>query len=475
MGTLTALLNLSQNALEANQSAIDITSNNVANANTAGYTAEVATWKEGDTVSLGDGIQASTGASVTAVSLRNLVLNQQVNIQTQLEASSSAESTALSDLQSIFGLTTTSTTAVSTTIGTDMNTFFSSLSSLEASPSSSSARQAVLSAAGTLAEDFNTASSQITQQSNALNQQVLGNVSEINSLTSSIAKLNLQIESNSPTSDAGTLEDQRQEDLTQLSQYIGFNQTKTENNGLTLTTATGQVLVSGGLSFALSTASVGGNLNVLTSDGQDITQVLDGTESGITGGSLGGVLKARDTDLPTISTSLDSLAYAIGNAVNTVNEQGLDANGNAGTAIFKLPATSVGAASTISVLSTVTPNSIAAAGVGEGSSGSKNATALSAIATDPLLNGQDSAEYYASLLTQLGDTVSSVSGENTTQQASLTQLTTQQSSYSSVSLDQEAANLTMYERSYDAAAKVFTIVDQLMASALNLGVEAAVS
>jgi flagellar hook-associated protein 1 FlgK len=46
MGTLTALLNLSQNALEANQSAIDITSNNVANANTAGYTAEVATWKE---------------------------------------------------------------------------------------------------------------------------------------------------------------------------------------------------------------------------------------------------------------------------------------------------------------------------------------------------------------------------------------------------------------------------------------------
>jgi flagellar hook-associated protein 1 FlgK len=91
------------------------------------------------------------------------------------------------------------------------------------------------------------------------------------------------------------------------------------------------------------------------------------------------------------------------------------------------------------------------------------------------VNGQTPAAYYASFLTQLGSTVSQVANENTTQQASLTQLTTLQSSESSVSLDQEAANLTLYERSYDAAAKVFTIVDQLMASALNLGEETTVT
>jgi flagellar hook-associated protein 1 FlgK len=92
-----------------------------------------------------------------------------------------------------------------------------------------------------------------------------------------------------------------------------------------------------------------------------------------------------------------------------------------------------------------------------------------------MLNGQTAPEFYASLLTELGSTVSQVSDENTTQQASLTQLTTQQGSQSSVSLDQEAANLTLYERSYDAAAKIFTIVDQLMASALNLGEETTVT
>jgi flagellar hook-associated protein 1 FlgK len=486
MGTLTALLNLSQNSLEANQAALNITSNNVANANTSGYTDEIASWQENDTVRLSANSSAGEGASVTAISQRNLVLNQQVNNQTQLEASSAAESTALSDLQSIFGITTTSTTAASTTLGTDMNAFFSSLSALEASPSDSSARQNVLSAAKTLATDFNAASSQITQQNAALNQQVLGDVSEVNSLTSSIAALNLQIEANSPNSDAGTLEDQRQQDLTQLSQYIGFSQTKTENNGLTLTTATGQVLVSEGQSYALSTTNVGNNgnlyatggyLDVITSSGQDITSDLDGTVSGaITGGSLGGVLKARDQDLPTVSSKLDQLAYLLSKAVNTQNTDGVDANGNAGGWIFTTIQNVNDAAGTLTVAIT-DPNAIAAAGVGEGTSGSTNATALAAIANTPIqqLNNQTPSQFYASLLTQVGDMVSSVSNENTTQKASLTQLTTQQSSLSSVSLDQEAANLTQYERSYEAASKVFSIVDALMATALNLGVETSVT
>jgi flagellar hook-associated protein 1 FlgK len=467
MGTLSALLNLSQSALQSSQAAIDITSNNVANANTSGYTDQVATWQESDTVSLGGGASAGQGPTVTAVSQRDPVLNQRVQQQTQAQASSSTESTALTDLQSIFGLTSTSTNAASTTIGTDMNSFFSSLSSLQASPSSGSARQAVLSAAQTLASDFNSASNQISQQTNSLNQQVSGVVGQVNALTASIAALNVQIESISPNADAGTLEDQRQQDLTQLSQYVGFDQTKTENNGLTLTTANGAVLVSEGQSFALGTTVANGNVDVVSASGQNIT-------SSVTGGSLGGILQARDQDLPQVSSALDSLAYAIGSAVNTQNEAGVDANGNPGAAIFTLPASAPGTAATISV-ATNDPNAIAAAAVGEGSSGGANATALSGLANATLVSGQTAPEFYASLLTQLGDTVSSVSNESTVQQASLTQLTTQQSSLSGVSEDQEASNLTLYERSYDAAAKVFTIVDELMASALNLGVETTVT
>ncbi|HXE09204.1 MAG TPA: flagellar basal body rod C-terminal domain-containing protein, partial [Acidobacteriaceae bacterium] len=169
-----------------------------------------------------------------------------------------------------------------------------------------------------------------------------------------------------------------------------------------------------------------------------------------------------------------SLAYSIGSAINTQNQAGLDANGNPGGAIFNLSATVSGAASAIS-LSTNSPNAIAAAAAGEGPTGSTNAGALGALANSNLGNGQTASGFFTSFLTQLGSQVAQAQQENATRQASLTQLTTQQSAQSSVSLDQEAANLSLYERSYDAAAKVFTIVDQLMAVALNLGEESTVS
>jgi flagellar hook-associated protein 1 FlgK len=469
MGSLTALLNLTQSALQANQTAINVTSSNVANVNTPGYTQEIANWQSVDSVSLSGSASTGAGATVTVSSVRDLVLNQRINLQTQTQSSSSAESTALNDLQSVFGISSSSTSASSTALGSGIDNFFNSLSALQASPSAATSRQAVIAAAQTLASNLNDASNQIAQQTTALNQQVPGVVGQINSLTVSIAALNLEIQSTSPHADAGTLEDQRQQDLTQLSKLIGFDQTKTENNGLTLTTMGGSPLVSEGQSFALNTATVNGNQNVVTAAGQDIT-------TGLTGGSLGGVIQARDVDLPHVSSALNTLAYSIGSAVNAQNQAGLDGYGNPGAAIFNLPASAAGYAATISV-ATTDPNAVAAAAVGQGSSGGTNAAALSGLQSQPaaLLGNQTPAAYYASLLTQVGNSALSLSNASSVQQASLSQLTTQQGAQSGVSLDSEAANLTLYQRSYEAAAKVFSIVDQLLASALNLGQQTTVS
>jgi flagellar hook-associated protein 1 len=467
MGSLTSLLSLAQNALDANQAAINITANNVANQSTPGYTREVATWQESDSISIGGGATVSAGAEVSAVSQRNRVLDQRVEQQTQAQSASSTESSALAQLQSIFGLSSTTTSASSTTIGSDVDAFFNSLNTLQASPSDSSARQGVLSAAATLASDLNSASSQMASQTNSLNQQVMSVTAQVNTLTTSIAALNLQISAASPTGDAGTLEDQRQEDLTQLSQYIGFNQTTTQDNGITLSTANGALLVSEGQSFALSTSMTGGNVDVVASNGQDIT-------SGITGGQLGGAIETRDGALATASNALDSLAYAIGSAVNTQNAAGADANGVTGREIFSGVTSEPGAAASIG-MATTNPDYVAAAAVGEGSSGGTNATALNALGQAALVGGQTAAGFFASFLTQVGTAAASASDNDTVQQASLTQLTTQQSSLEGVSLDDEASNLTEYQRSYEAAAKVFSIVDELMASALNLGEETTVS
>ncbi len=147
-------------------------------------------------------------------------------------------------------------------------------------------------------------------------------MSQVNSLTSSLAQLNLEIQSTSPDSDAGTLEDQRQQDLSQLSQLVGINQVTTENNGLSITTTSGQLLVSEGQNFQLTTGMVNGVTDFFLG-GTDITSQL-----ATGGGQLGGYLTARDQDIPGALSSLDQLAYSISTEVNAQNNAGIDLDGN---------------------------------------------------------------------------------------------------------------------------------------------------
>ena len=467
MATLTSLIDMSRSALQADQEALNITSTNVANQNTEGYTREVAVWQSSDLVTI-NGNTYTTDGGVTAVSQRDRILEQQVQQQTQTQAQSGALETALEQVQNVFGLTSTSSSAITTDIGSAMDSFFASLSALESSPSDTPTRQSVIEAAQTLTAAFNSASNELAQVSSSLDQQAGSVVGQVNTLTATIASLNQQISSISPDQDAGVLEDKRQAAIAQLSQYVGLNQISTEHNGITLTTSNGAVLVAGNQSYAMTTAQISGVTHIFAgAETEDVT-------SGLTGGSLGGVLQARDQVLPGFVNTLDGLAYAVGTQVNQQNALGLDGNGNPGQAIFTIPGSSGGAAGAITV-ATTDPEAIAAAATGEGSTGNGNATLLSGISTSNIVGGETASGYYASLLAQIGNAVSGATTDNSAQQAVLTQLTTQRDSLSGVSLDDEAANLTQYQRAYQAAAKVFTVADQVMASALNLGVETTVS
>jgi flagellar hook-associated protein 1 FlgK len=470
MGSLTSLLNIASEALSADQAALNATANNVANQNTPGYTREVVSFESGDSVFL-SGRAQSEGVAANVTSQRDRVLEQRVQQQIQTAAQSAGLQSALQQVENIFGVTSSSTSSsavASSQLGTAINTFFSSLSSLEANPSDTSTRQQLLTAASALAGAFNSASSQISQITTSLNQEVGSDVGQVNALTSSIASLNSKIASLSPNGDAGTLEDQRQEDIDQLSQLVGLDQITTSQNGISLTTSSGALLVSGDQSFQVSTTQVGGNTDVLAGDPpQDVT-------SNLTGGDLGGALQARDQYLPTYSKALDNLAFSLGSAVNQQNEAGADSSGNPGQAIFSLPGSAAGAASLISVVAT-SPGAVAAASAGEGSAGNDNATALADLSTKNVVGSQTVTGFLASFLSQIGSDASQVTTNNTAQQATLTQLTTQRDSLSAVSSDEEASNLTQYQRSYQAASQVFSIVDTLMASAINLGEQTTVS
>jgi flagellar hook-associated protein 1 FlgK len=400
------------------------------------------------------------------------VLDQAMQQQTQTESASSARLTALDQMQALFsGATSAGTdTSASSGIGSDLNNLFTTLSSLEGGPSDDALRESVLSAAGTLASDFNGAASQLESQRESLDQQGISVIGQANSLLQDVAQLNLQIETTSPNADAGTLEDQRQQDLTSLSQLMGIRTVTTENNGLTVTTTGGALLVSEGQAFQVTSGENDGVTHYYDSLGTDITPDLTAG-----GGELGGILTARDQDIPTAESALDQLAYTVASQLNTQNEAGSDLNGNAGTAIFSLPddataADPTGSAAGISVIMT-DPALIAAAATGQGSSDNTNATAMANVANEAVVNGTTPTQYFSDFVTTLGSLVTEVSSENTAQQASLTQLQNQIGSLSGVNLNDEAAQLETLEQSYEAASKLFTSLDQVMVSALNLGVE----
>ena len=92
-----------------------------------------------------------------------------------------------------------------------------------------------------------------------------------------------------------------------------------------------------------------------------------------------------------------------------------------------------------------------------------------------IVDGVSPTSYFSDMVTSLGTLTSQVSTENTAQQAALTQLQDQIGSVSGVNLNDEAADLETLEQSYQAASKLFTTLDQVMLSALNLGVDTSYS
>ena len=121
------------------------------------------------------------------------------------------------------------------------------------------------------------------------------------------------------------------------------------------------------------------------------------------------------------------------------------------------------------------PNQVATAAANAGSGDNSNAIAMAALGKQTIVNGQTPINYYSNFVTTLGSTVSSVQTENTAETASVTQLQTQNDTLSGVNLNDEASQMTTFERSYEAASKVFSVINSIMTSALNLGEQTTVS
>jgi len=322
------LLSTSVSGLLAFQQALDTTSNNIANASTPGYSVETANLKElpGQTSAGG---YVGSGVTVDGITRSySELLSQQVRTS---QSGYSSLNTLATQAAQVDNLLSSSSTGISS----GLQSFVNALQTLSGSPSSSAARQALLSQAQALTQQLTGYDAQISQYGGTLEQQISGDVTQVNSLASGIASLNTQIANDLAGSGQAPnqLLDQRDNLIDQLSQYASVNTASEPNGMLDVYIGTGQALVTGGTAQQLSTLPNQYNASEfdigITSGGgtADVT-------SEITGGELGGLLSSRSQVLAPAQNAIGQISVALATIVNQQQAAGVDQTGSPGQPMF---------------------------------------------------------------------------------------------------------------------------------------------
>ena len=460
MSSLFGTMSVALQSLMTQQGALEVVANNIANVNTPGYSREVPILEESPPILSGN-TMVGTGVTLQSVqSVRDNILDLRIDQETSQQSSLNSYVDSMNQVQSLFNETQ------GTGLQTDLSNFFNSFQSLATDPASSSLRQAVIVAGQDLAGAFSQTSNNLSTIQQGLDQSVVQTVQQVNQLTTQVANLNQQIQEVSNAGDnPGSLEDQRDEALNNLSGLIDTAVIYSNDGTVSVTTTQGTLLVSGNQSDAL-TAQINSatGMNDVYAQGADIT-------SAIAGGQLQGFIGARDGSIPSTQSSLDNLAAGLISAVNNQQNAGYEMNGAQGVDFFtpftpSAPGSNAGAATTMTVALT-NPDQVAASSDGtQGDNG--NATALADLQNAPIVAGQTAGNYYSNLIDQVGNDVSNATSKQEAVGLVLQQLTNQQKAVSGVSLDQEATNLINYQQAYEAAARVISTVDELNQAAISM-------
>ncbi len=328
---MSDVFGISVTALQAFQQAINVTSNNIANASTPGYDDESINLSEA--IPQVDG-SATIGSGVAVTGITRAYSQAATN---QLNTSQST----LGQLTALQSYTSQIDNLVGTTGGglsTALTSYYSAWSNVANDPTSTASRQALLSAAQGVATSLQNTASQLNTLSSNVNTSISADVTQINSLASTISSLNQQIlvtQGESGGQAPNELLDQRDQAISTLSGLVGVTTTTSTDGSLNVFIGNGQPLVVDAVVTQLKTVPDQYNASQL-----DVTSASAGgnsIDSELTSGDLGGQLAARTQAINPALNQLGQIATAISTSANTQQSAGVDLSGAIGTAIFSSP------------------------------------------------------------------------------------------------------------------------------------------
>jgi flagellar hook-associated protein 1 FlgK len=337
---MSDILSTSVSGLLAFQRALDVTSNNISNVATPGYSVENANFtpQPGQATAVG---YFGSGVTIESVTRSyDELLAGQVRSSQSGYSSFNTYATQAGQIDNMLSSSSTGLTA-------SLQAFVNALHTVADSPSSTAQRQALLSQAQGLAQQVQNYTSQLSTYGAGIESQLGGAVSQINTLSSGIAALNGQIAAGlaSTGQTPNTLMDQRDLMLDQLSQYVTVNTAKQADGSMNVYIGSGQPLVIGSTSQALSAVQ-----DPYNASQHDIGIVSGGNTADVTseisGGTLGGLLAVRTQVLQPVQNTLGQFSVGLATLVNQAQGAGMDLTGATGKPMFAVGPVVTTAAST---------------------------------------------------------------------------------------------------------------------------------
>lgn len=312
--SLGLALNTALTGIQVVQSALQVSSNNIANANTEGFTRKLVA-----PISL---LVAGQGAGVSLSSITRQVNDSLIrDMRAQLAGIGALriDDAFYTRMQDLFG-----SLASGTSLTASIADLASAFEALAAFPEDNSLRQQVVGEALALTRQFNNTARDIQVMRTDADQGITESIAVINTQLSQIADLNEQIARDlaggQPTAN---LEDKRDTAVTKLAEFVDIGTFTKSSGELVVVLKTGRVLLDGGAPSLVHTPAAAldvsvtypGGIGPINLNGVDITTEL-------TGASIGAQIMMRDTTLPDQAAELNTLANGIFTEINKIHNDG---------------------------------------------------------------------------------------------------------------------------------------------------------
>ncbi len=471
----------SARSLRAQQRALDVTANNIANVNTPGYTRQEVILSETDPTHYP---QTFIGTGVVANDVKQY---REAWLDREMRNNLSRQSNYDSDNKIFLQVQNALNEPSDYGLDSSMDKFFSSIEQLSAKPDDMALRANVLSNANALATNFNTTSSSMRSLRGQVYQQMDANVTQINRLLKGIAELNTNINSTRTIDGetSSTLLDKQNVLIEQLSKLSDISVSRTDNGLANISMSGTTVLVNDtAMTVKLnqtidpSSHEITAGLSILDARGTTLGTVKPG------GGEVASQLKFFNVTLDdkdssggfSVAKNIDTLANAFAAKVNSISQTGYGLNDTGttppGRSFFVASDGGPITAFNISVDPNLAANPQdvpAASAPGEPGNNDIIRQIGQLVNNTSFIGNQTAREYYGQTLTTLANIGADAQSSKAVADATVTQISSQRESVVGVNIDEEAVNMIKYQRAFEAAARMVSTTSDIMKTIVNLG------